>query len=165
VRVTGQIAAGLDALHRAGLIHRDIKPSNILFDEEGVSSLTDFGLAKGTDYTALTAAGQVVGTLGHLAPELIRGADVAPSSDIYALGCVVFECLSGSPPFAAATMFQVGLGHLEEQPSDPCAKRPDAPPGFSEIARHALAKEPGGRPPTATAYARMLFFAAIPRPG
>jgi len=97
VRVTGQIAAGLDALHRAGLIHRDIKPSNILFDEEGVSSLTDFGLAKGTDYTALTAAGQVVGTLGHLAPELIRGADVAPSSDIYALGCVVSSASPARP--------------------------------------------------------------------
>lgn len=95
VRLLAQVAAGLDALHRAELVHRDVKPSNIMLDENGDAALTDFGLAKGRAYTVLTRPGQVMGTLDYLAPELIKGGRASPASDVYALGCVVYECLAG----------------------------------------------------------------------
>ncbi len=162
-RMTSHVAAGLDALHAAGLVHRDVKPSNIMLDADGAAALTDFGLAKGNDYSTLTKAGQVMGTIDYLAPEMIRGEPPSPASDLYALGCVVYECVAGVPPFAGKGILQVGLGHLEETPRDPCAARPDASPELAETVLLALAKEPERRPPTATAYARMLSLAAAPR--
>ena len=160
LRVAAGIASGVDALHRKGLVHRDIKPSNILLDEGGSASLTDFGLAKGPAYTVLTRPGQVIGTLDYLAPELIRGQPATPASDLYALGCVVFECVAGQPPFAGKGLFQIGAAHLEEEPSDPCARREDMPPGLGWAVTRALAKDPSERPATATAYAHMLRAAA-----
>jgi len=104
-RITSEVAAGLDALHNNELVHRDIKPSNIMLDEQGTALLTDFGLAKGRAYTVLTKPGQVMGTLDYLAPELIKGRPATPASDVYALGCVVFECLAGKAPFAEKSVF------------------------------------------------------------
>jgi serine/threonine protein kinase len=97
-RVVAEIASALDALHAAGLVHRDVKPSNILLDDERGALLTDFGLAKSRDYSMLTAPGQMLGTLDYIAPEMLRGAEPGPSADLYALGCVVFECLSSASP-------------------------------------------------------------------
>ena len=160
VQLACEIGAGIDALHAAGLVHRDIKPSNIMLEEHGGAALTDFGLAKSGKYSEITQAGQVLGTLDYLAPEAIRGHEPGPAADIYALGCVVFECLAGRPPFGHKTVFEVGLGHLEEPPPDPCAARPESPAGFASIVLQALAKAPAERPPTATAYARTLSVAA-----
>jgi serine/threonine-protein kinase len=160
LEIVAHIAAGLDALHQRGLVHRDIKASNILLEPDGCASLTDFGLAKGRGYSLLTKPGQVMGTLDYLAPELIRGEEAGPRSDIYSFGCVVYECLAGQPPFAGKGVFQVGMAHLEDEPADPCAKRADAPAGLSEIVLHALAKDPAQRPPTATAYGHLLRLAA-----
>src|SRR5215210_4253564 len=129
-RIVAEIASALDALHAAELVHRDVKPSNILLDDERGALLTDFGLAKRRDYSMLTAPGQMLGTLDYIAPELLRGDEPGPSADLYALGCVVFECLA------------------------------DAPPELSQVALAALAKEPEQRPPSATAYAEMLIAAA-----
>lgn len=162
LRMVSHIAAGLDALHHHDLVHRDIKTSNILLEPDGSASLTDFGLAKGRGYSMLTKPGQVMGTLDYLAPELIRGKEAGPRSDIYSFGCVVFECLAGTPPFAGKGVFQVGMAHLEEQPPDPCAERPDTPDGLSRIVLQALAKDPLQRPPTATAYGHLLRLAAKP---
>jgi serine/threonine protein kinase len=156
LRLAAQAGAGLDALHRQGLVHRDIKSSNIMLNEQGDAALTDFGLAKGPAYTVLTRPGQVMGTLDYMAPELIKGEPASPASDIYAFGCVVYECISGSPPFAHKSMLQVGLAHLGEEPPDPLASRPDLPKELSWAALQALAKEPEKRPPTATAYGHML---------
>jgi serine/threonine protein kinase len=153
------VCSALAAAHAAGIVHRDIKPSNIMLDEDGRASLTDFGLSKGREDTTLTRAGQVMGTIDYLAPEVLRGSEPAPPSDVYALGCVVFECLAGLPPFGDQSLAEVGIGHLEQTPPDPCARRADAPPGLSEIVLQALAKRPEDRPPTATAYARMLIVA------
>jgi serine/threonine-protein kinase len=160
LRLVAHIAAAIDALHGEGLVHRDIKASNIMLEADGSASLTDFGLAKGRGYSMLTKPGQIMGTLDYLPPELIRGDEAAAASDIYSFGCVVFECLSGQPPFGGKGVFQVGMAHLEEEPPDPCAARDDAPDGFSQIVLQALAKDPGQRPPTATAYGHLLRLGA-----
>ena len=160
VRVVTEVGTGLDALHAAGVMHRDIKPSNVLFDSDGTAMLTDFGLAKGRAYTVLTRPGQVMGTLDYLAPELIRGKPATPATDIYALGCVAFECVAGRAPFADKSAFQVGLAHLDEAPPDPCAERPDLPPHFSAAILAALEKDPEQRPETAGAYANLLRAAS-----
>jgi serine/threonine-protein kinase len=159
-RLAGEIGAALDALHRCGLVHRDVKPANILLDERGTASLTDFGLAKGRAYTVLTRPGQVLGTVDYLAPEVIRGEGAGPASDVYGLGCVVFTCLAGAPPFAAPSPLQVTVGHLGAEPPDPCAGRNDAPPGLSEAVLEALAKDPQRRPGTARRYALTIWQAA-----
>jgi len=156
VRVVRNVGAGLDALHGAGVVHRDIKPSNVLFDREGTALLTDFGLAKGRAYTVLTRPGQVMGTLDYLAPELIRGLPATPATDVYALGCLAYECVAGKAPFADKGVFQVGLAHLEEQPPDPAADRDDIPSDFSTALLTALAKNPDERPQSAGAYASLL---------
>jgi serine/threonine protein kinase len=159
-RIVAEIASALDALHAAGLVHRDVKPSNILLDDERGALLTDFGLAKSRDYSMLTAPGQMLGTLDYIAPEMLRGSEPGPRADLYALGCVVFECLAGNPPFGGLSMFEVGMAHLGDEPADPCAERDDAPADLSQAVLAALAKQPDARPPTATAYADMLIAAA-----
>jgi serine/threonine-protein kinase len=160
LRLASEVGAGLDALHEQGLVHRDVKPDNILLDESGSAALTDFGLAKGPAYTVLTKAGQAVGTLDYMAPELLRGVEASPASDVYSLGCVVFECIAGAPPFAGKSLFEVGSAHLAEQPPDPLKSRPDLPAGLSWVVPQALAKDPSDRPRTATMYAHMLRLAA-----
>jgi len=158
-RIAADVASALDALHAAGFVHRDVKPSNILLDEERGALLTDFGLAKRKDYSMLTTPGQMLGTLDYIAPELLRGAEPGPASDLYALGCVVFECLAGTPPFGGRNVFEVGMAHLGNRPADPCEGRDDAPPELSRHVLAALAKRPEERPPSATAYADLLLAA------
>jgi serine/threonine-protein kinase len=158
--VAAQVGAGLDALHAAGLVHRDVKPSNVMLDESGTALLCDYGLAKGRAYTVLTRPGQVMGTLDYLAPELIRTGQAGPASDVYALGCVVYECLAGIPPFGGLNAFQVGAAHVEQEPPDPCARRADAAPSLAWAVLRALEKDPARRPNTGTAYAHMLTLAA-----
>jgi len=162
LRLVTEVGSGLQALHERGLVHRDVKPSNVLLDADGTAALGDFGLAKGRAYTVLTRPGQVLGTLDYLAPELIRGAPAGPASDIYALGCVAFECLAGTPPFAGRSVLQVGVAHLQEEPPDPVAGRSDVPSAVSWAVRRVLAKDPGRRPQTALAFSRMLQVAAEP---
>jgi serine/threonine-protein kinase len=156
--LAAQLARGLDLLHRQGILHRDVKPSNVLLDGDGTAALTDFGLARASDSTRLTADGQLLGTPHYLAPELIEGEEASERSDLYALGCVVYECLAGEPPFAGRRPAEIAFAHLADQPSDPRARRPELPAALSEALLAALAKEPRERPPTATAYARMLYL-------
>ncbi len=160
LRLATEVASGLDALHAAGVVHRDIKASNLLVDESGSTLLTDFGLAKGQGYTALTKPGQVLGTLDYLAPELIRGEQASPASDIYAFGCTVYECVAGKTPFGDKSLLQVGLAHLDEEPPDPGGARDDWSPELSRAVLQALEKDPALRPSTATAYATLLHTAA-----
>jgi serine/threonine protein kinase len=155
LRLVAEVAEGLDALHAKGIVHRDVKPANIMLREDGSAALTDFGLAKGAAYTVLTRPGQILGTLDYLAPELVRGGEATPASDVYALGCVAFECLAGSPPFADRSLFGVGTAHLEDEPPDP-----PAPPELAWALLRALEKDPAARPPTATTYAHLLRAAA-----
>ena len=160
VRLAAEIGAGLDALHAGGLVHRDVKPSNILFDSGGAAVLTDFGLARGPAYTVLTEPGMVMGTIDYIAPELVRGEAATAASDIYALGCVVFECLTGSPPFWSTNMFETVTAHLEQEPRNPASDRPECSPELGAAVLYALDKEPARRPASGHAFALLLRVAA-----
>jgi serine/threonine-protein kinase len=164
VELAAQLGRGLDALHGKGVLHRDVKPSNVLLDGEGTAALADFGLARSSDSTRLTADGQLLGTPHYLAPELIEGQEATRQSDVYALGCVLYECLAGEPPFAGRGAAQIGYAHLTEPPPDPRDRRPELSEGAAHAVLAALEKEPEARPTTATALARMLMIgSASPR--
>jgi serine/threonine protein kinase len=161
IRLAAELGTGLDTLHGAGLVHRDVKPSNVMLGPE-CAALTDFGLARGVADSVLTAPGRVVGTLDYLAPEVIRGQPAGPAADIYALGCLLYECVFGEPPFGSRPFAEAAAAHLSEEPLDPCEARDDLPPAFWDALRHGLAKDPAERPPTATAYALMIRVSAKP---
>jgi serine/threonine-protein kinase len=152
VRVAARVASGVDALHGAGLVHRDLKPGNILLDADGEAYISDFGLAKDSQASNLTRPGQALGSLDYMAPEQIRGEDVTAFTDIYALGCVIWECLTGKPPFGGRPSMRVLFAHLQEEPGDITTERPDVPEATSKAINRALEKEPEDRPTTATAY-------------
>jgi serine/threonine protein kinase len=150
------LGRGLDELHRRDVVHRDIKPSNVLLDSEGAAALSDFGLARSPDSTRLTAEGQIVGTPHYLAPELIEGEEATVASDVYALGCVLYECLIGAPPFAGRGAAAIGFAHLTEEPPDPGTLRPEISAELAEAVLLALEKDPASRPTSGTALARLL---------
>jgi serine/threonine protein kinase len=158
VRICAQVAEGLQALWAAGMVHRDIKPGNILLDSAENAYITDFGLAKDSQGTALTRPGQALGSMDYMAPEQIRGEQVTAATDIYALGCVVFECIEGRPPFADRGGMQVLWAHLREEAPDPA--RDDLPAGFAQALKVALRKQPSERPRTSIEFARSLSQAA-----
>ena len=160
VRMALHVGAGLDAMHQAGMVHRDLKPANILLDEDGRASVADFGLVKESGASLLTKPGQSLGSVDYMAPEQIRAVEVSPATDVYALGCVLCESISGSPPFANRAGLGVLWGHLQDEPPDPCAGREGLPEDLSWAIRSALEKEPEDRPQTPTAYVRMVQVAA-----
>jgi serine/threonine protein kinase len=161
VDVCTQVADGLDAMHAVGLIHRDVKPGNILLDERDKAYITDFGLMKDRDASVLTRAGQALGSMDYMAPEQIRGDEVTAQTDVYALGCVVYECLVGRPPFADRQGMRILWAHLQDEPPDPRAARPELSGDVAWALLRALEKEPERRPETATAYAHMVRIAAL----
>ena len=160
VRLCLHVAGGLAALHRAGLVHRDVKPANILLDGSGSAFVTDFGLAKSRDASALTRPGFAVGSLHYMAPEQARAEEVGPPTDVYGLGCVVYECLAGRPLFSGRRGMDVLDAHLHVAPDDPFREREDGSPELSWAVLRALEKDPASRPPSTTAYARMVQAAA-----
>jgi serine/threonine protein kinase len=163
VVLAAQIARGLDALHERGILHRDIKPSNVLLDRDGTAALADFGLALIADSTRVTDTGVLLGTPHYLAPELIAGSEATTQSDIYAFGCVLYECVTGRSPFAdAARPAEVGFAHLVGDVPDAREHCHDLPEGVSLALMSALAKSPAERPTSATALARMLHLAHKP---
>jgi serine/threonine-protein kinase len=160
VRVCTDVAAGLEALWGAGMVHRDVKPANILLDATGRAYITDFGLAKDTQGSLLTLPGQALGSMDYMAPEQIRGEQVGAATDIYALGCVMYECMCGRPPFADVQGMRILWAHLQDEPPDLTGQRPDLPPDFARTIMVAMAKDPQQRPATAGEYARLLAGAA-----
>jgi len=160
MRLAAELATGLDTLHGEGLVHRDVKPANVIVATSGATYLTDFGVARSAAATVLTKPGHVVGTLDYLAPEVIRGSTAGPAADIYSLGCVVYECLVGSPPHSGHGFVETTLAILEADPANPRAVRPELPAELCSVVLQALAKQPSARPPTATAYALMLRISA-----
>src|SRR4051794_6837954 len=141
-----QVAAALDAAHAAGLVHRDVKPANVMIEGQRCY-LTDFGLTKrsSSDSQQLTAAGQFLGTVDYVAPEQIEGKNVDGRADIYALGCVLFECLTGSRPYPRDSQVAVIFAQLREPPPRACELRPDLPAPVDDVIATAMAKAPAER--------------------
>ena len=145
VRTLEQTAAALDAAHAAGLVHRDVKPGNILLNGDR-ALLTDFGLSKVlSSDTRLTAPGRMVGTAPYLAPEQIRGERVTPRTDVYALGCVIFETLTGASPFDAESDFALMYAHLERPAPRMTERRPSLPDAADDVVAKAMEKDPDDR--------------------
>jgi serine/threonine protein kinase len=165
VSICLEVADALGAVHQHGLIHRDLKPANILLDEDGHAVVADFGLAKDSQGSLITEPGQTLGSIDYMAPEQIRAEPVTAATDVYSLGCVMFECLAGQPPFADREGVQVLWAHLRDEPPDPCADRPELPGDLAWAVNRALEKEADSRPETAPAYARMVQAAAGVRHG
>jgi serine/threonine-protein kinase len=150
-----QICAGLAAAHAASLVHRDVKPQNLLLGKDGVLKLGDFGIALGHEGTQLTVAGTVLGTAGYLAPEQARGEQVTAAADIYAVGAVLYELLTGEPSRTAGTLAELGSEDGFQSP-DLAARRPDAPAELVAVVTACLSLRPEDRPASAAAVARPL---------
>lgn len=150
-RIAAQAAAGLAAAHRQGVVHRDIKPANLLLDADGTLKIGDFGIARFVDDpgAALTATGQIVGTSLYLAPERALGRPAGLASDVYALGCVLYQLLTGRPPFQADTALAILHQHLDAAPVPPRQLAAALPPAFENYLLGLLAKEPEDRPTAA----------------
>ncbi len=142
-----QICDALHYAHERGVVHRDLKPSNLMVTPDGKIKLTDFGIAKDLDATALTATGRTLGTAAYMAPEQIRGTpDVSHKTDLYALGVVFYQMLVGKPPFEGSTAVVLMHCHLNEPPPRPSAKVEEIPKALDELVVKLMAKAPTDRP-------------------
>ena len=140
-RICTQIAEALAAAHRRGVVHRDVKPGNVLLDADDHAYLSDFGLVRQTHIgTGITKTGQLTGTIDYVAPEQIRGDQVDGRADVYSLGCVLFECLVGEPPFRRDTEVATLYAHLESPTPRPSERRPGIPLALDEVVTEATAK-------------------------
>ncbi|WP_322494680.1 protein kinase domain-containing protein, partial [Chloroflexus sp.] len=172
VRIGEQIARGLHAAHRAGLIHRDIKPQNIIVTDDGQVRITDFGVAKSHLSTAMTETGITLGTVDYIAPEQAQGRPATPQSDIYALGVVLYEMLTGRLPFTGDTPVAVAMKHISEPPPPPRQYNPHIPAALEAIILRALAKDPALRQRSALelaeelrSYEQLVTQATVINPG
>ncbi|OBK22020.1 serine/threonine protein kinase PknE [Mycobacterium asiaticum] len=159
VAVVRQIGSALDAAHAAGVTHRDVKPENILVSADDFAYLVDFGIASAGTDEKLTQLGSTVGTLYYMAPERFGETEVTYRADIYALACVLYECLVGTPPFRGDQLAVMGA-HLNQPPPRPSVARPGIPAAFDEVIARGMAKDPVDRYPTcsdlsAAAYAAL----------
>jgi serine/threonine protein kinase len=126
--ILGQVAEALDYAHAQGVIHRDIKPANVLLDQDGNASLADFSIARLQELqTRHTTTGRILGTLAYMAPEQARRSAIGPATDIYSLGCLVFQMVTGHVPFTSSELAQLIMQHVQEPPPDPRSLRPDLP--------------------------------------
>jgi serine/threonine protein kinase len=149
VHIIEQIAGALHSAHQAGLVHRDVKPSNILLADNDFAYLIDFGIARAAGDTALTSEGSTIGTWAYMAPERFRDGDIEPSSDIYALACVLYQCLTGELPFPGSTLEQVAVSHMVMPPPKPSKDRATIPTAMDRVIETGLAKQTTDRYPTA----------------
>jgi eukaryotic-like serine/threonine-protein kinase len=150
VRVGEQVCAGLEHAHARGIVHRDLKPGNIWFDSAAVAKIGDFGLAVALDRSRLTMAGMMVGTASYMPPEQAMGGQTTPASDLYALGCVLYEMITGRPPFVGDDTVAVISQHVNTAPVSPTWHAPDCPPGLEALILRLLEKDPRQRPASAT---------------
>ena len=142
VNVAIQIASALETAHKNNIVHRDIKPHNIIITEEGVAKVTDFGIAKAVSNSTITAFGTTIGSVHYFSPEHARGGFTDAKSDLYSLGVVMYEMLTGRVPFDADTPVSVALMHIQEKPTEPILLNPSIPMSVNKIVMKAMQKEP-----------------------
>jgi serine/threonine protein kinase len=162
VSLIGDVARALDYAHKQGVVHRDIKPSNILIDDNGEPLLTDFGIAKmmaGSGATQLTGAGSVLGTPAYMSPEQAQGVKIDARTDIYSLGVILYELLTGQQPYRAETPVAIVLKHVSEPLTPPRMINPNIPDPLERVVIKAMAKEPEQRYQTAGEMQRALQHA------
>ena len=145
VKLGTQVADALDAAHRAGLVHRDVKPANVLVPPRGPVKVTDFGIAKAAGTDDLTKTGTVMGTARYLAPEQVSGKPTDARTDVYALGLLLFECLTGHVPFGGDTDVATAMARLTTSAPSIRAERPDVPPALDDVIHRCLARNPEQR--------------------
>ncbi len=145
------VASALDVAHAHGVVHRDVKPANVLMDPGPQVYLGDFGLARDPEGEALTAPGQVLGTIDYMAPELLDGEGVGPATDIYGLACLAVETLTGSVPYARDTDAATMYAHIVEPAPSVHERRPSLPVALDDVIAAGMAKDPDERPPSAGA--------------
>jgi eukaryotic-like serine/threonine-protein kinase len=156
------VARALDCAHENGVVHRDVKPQNVLLTPDGVAKVTDFGIAQSTASAALTDPGTVLGTSSYIAPEQARGEQVGPATDVYSLGCVLYELLTAAPPYPGETFYAVAVRHVRDPVPDVRELRPDCPPELASLVARCLAKVPDERPSAAEAARELGALAEAP---
>jgi serine/threonine protein kinase len=149
--IVAQVAEGLDLAHGKNVVHRDLKPSNVMLLPDGTARVMDFGIARAQRFDTLTATSAFMGTPHYVAPEMIEGPGAGPQSDLYALGVVLFELLTGERPFDADSPFAILKKHCLEEPRPPSQLQPGLPPELDAIVLHLLRKNPAERPESAEA--------------
>ena len=150
VNVAIQIASALEMAHRNNIIHRDIKPHNIIITEDGIAKVTDFGIAKAVSNSTITAFGTTIGSVHYFSPEHARGGFTDAKSDIYSLGVVMYEMVTGKVPFDADTPVSIALKHMQEEPEEPVELNPNLPVAINKIILKALKKDATLRYQTST---------------
>ena len=150
VNVAIQIASALEMAHKNNIIHRDIKPHNIIITEDGIAKVTDFGIAKAVSNSTITAFGTTIGSVHYFSPEHARGGYTDAKSDLYSLGVVMYEMVTGKVPFDADTPVSVALKHMQEEPVPPIEENPNLPESINQIILKALKKDPMLRYQTST---------------
>ena len=150
VNVAIQIASALETAHRNNIVHRDIKPHNIIITEDGIAKVTDFGIAKAVSNSTITAFGTTIGSVHYFSPEHARGGFTDAKSDLYSLGVVLYEMVTGKVPFDADTPVSVALKHMQEKPQEPIEVNPNVPIAVNKIIMKALQKDTNLRYQTAT---------------
>jgi serine/threonine-protein kinase len=159
-----EAAMAIDAAHRRGIVHRDIKPANLLLDNRDEVRVADFGIASAPGFDSMTLTGTVLGTAGYLSPEQAMGKRATPASDLYALGVVAYELLSGERPFESDSPTTEALAHVNAPVPSIAERRAGLPPGLDRVFRRALAKDPERRYGSARAFVADLRDALADRP-
>ncbi|HBP20411.1 MAG TPA: hypothetical protein DEA08_21790 [Planctomycetes bacterium] len=154
--IARDLADALDHVHQRGILHRDLKPDNVLFDAEGRAKLVDFGLARLVDHKSLTATGALMGTPGFIPPESLLGGEPGPLYDVYGLGALLYQCLTGETPFPGSTALEVLDATLNQEPPRPSALRADLPPELDVVCARAMARDPEQRLPDAATFREAL---------
>lgn len=148
-RILRAIAGAVDEAHQEGVIHRDIKPANIMFTDDDEPVLTDFGIAKLVGSSQITKSGGISGTVDYMSPEQVQGQEVDGRSDVYSLGVVLYEMVTGQVPFPSEDPAAIIFKHINEAPPSPCAFNPALPAAAEQVILRALAKDPNARPSSA----------------